>query len=127
MTAVLCTCGHPKGRHLLGQRDCRSCPGCDAFTAAAAGSVALDVTALLAEVQGDADREAELAARLAEAERERDSARHELEALLGQAEPVYDEHVRHLCPVCGGRYRETHNHPCGPLVPVRVRITFIDP
>ncbi|GIF08702.1 hypothetical protein [Actinoplanes siamensis] len=46
-------------------------------------------------------------------------------ARINAAERLYDEHVRHLCRVCGSRYRELHNHPCGPLVPVRVRITFI--
>ncbi|BCJ45349.1 hypothetical protein GCM10010168_86180 [Actinoplanes ianthinogenes] len=65
----------------------------------------------------------------------------ELEALLEQAEQyardlqdngdvspvgrVWDEHVRYLCTTCGSRYREHHNHVCGRLEPVRVRITFI--
>ncbi|WIM97818.1 hypothetical protein ACTOB_001372 [Actinoplanes oblitus] len=66
----------------------------------------------------------------------------ELEALLEQAEQyardlqddgsvlpvgrVWDEHVRYLCTTCGSRYREFHNHPCGRLEPVRVRITLIE-
>lgn len=39
---------------------------------------------------------------------------------------LYDTHVRHLCVVCGARYRELHNHPCGRLVPVRVTIAFLE-
>ncbi len=270
-----CVCGCPPGRHLMGKRDCRSCQTCSEYEPAepvTAGPerVALDVTALLGEVQADADREAELASRLAEVEQERDQlaalvdqkqsrlldmsdlltaararveetererdvaqakldgallqmaekvasaersqreladlaehipcgwcdglgvapgerfgrdadgapnvdedrpcpegcevpawlqaerndaadnerelaeARQQIErltALLEQAEHyahdlqdrgiepaaerLYDTPVRYLCPICGGRYREHHNHPCGRLVPVRVRITFI--
>ncbi|GIE35930.1 hypothetical protein Ait01nite_089750 [Actinoplanes italicus] len=203
MTALDCVCGHPQGRHLLALRDCKSCPGCTKFELAA--SVALDVTALLGEVQDDVSREAELAARLAELEQERDQlaalvdqkqsrlldmsdlltaararieeterdrdaaqakldsallqmaekiaaeqaqtakARVEVDSLTAQLEQaedyardlqergiepaderLYDTHVRYLCPICGGRYREHHNHPCGRLEPVRVRITFIE-
>jgi hypothetical protein len=182
MSERLCVCGHPQGRHLLARRDCKSCPECTRFEPAELAG--LDVTALLGEVQADADREAELAARLADVERERDEARRDatsarrrvnesteaealaleqaarsrrerdeavaerraeaerLGALLEQAEHyardlqergiepaserLYDTHVRYLCTVCGGRYREHHNHPCGRLVPVRVSITFIE-
>ena len=45
---------------------------------------------------------------------------------VSSPERLHDEHVRYLCAICGGRYREHHNHPCGRLVPVRVRITFIE-
>lgn len=193
MSERLCVCGHPQGRHLLARRDCKSCPGCTQFEPAE--SVALDVTALLAEVQDDADREAELVAELADAKRqisdlykneairarvlrerkeevdglrvelaeavrkggtavadsigqqakirelraEVDSLRVQLEQAEHYAhdlqergiepagERLYDTHVRYLCTACGARYREFHNHPCGPpLVPVRVHITFIE-
>jgi septal ring factor EnvC (AmiA/AmiB activator) len=185
MSERLCVCGHPQGRHLLAQRDCKSCPECTQFEAAE--SVALDVGALLGEVQADADREAELAARLADVERERNELSDTLDRLslenvslqkdierLGKheeiraqvirernderarlqaeadslaiqleqaeqyardlqergiepgAERLYDTHVRYLCTLCGARYREFLNHPCGRLKPVRVVITFIE-
>ncbi|GIE75767.1 hypothetical protein Aph02nite_17170 [Actinoplanes philippinensis] len=78
MSERLCVCGHPQGRHLLARRDCKSCRDCTAFEAAAV--VALDVTALLAEVEGDASREADLAARLADVERQLAEARRQRDA-----------------------------------------------
>jgi hypothetical protein len=292
MTALVCVCGCPQGRHLLDRRDCRSCRDCTAFEvdnfavapvvepkrrAAKPATVAagpVDVAALLGEVQGDVSRERELVDRLAEAERDRDrldralrNVAEERDALRGErdmaqakldsallqmaaevgrltgenrdlselipcgwcdglgiapgerfgrdadgapnvdedrpcpegceipawlraerndaadnereladakrqisdlykneeirarllrersveiaslrdrlkqaeeyardlqdqlpaGERLYDTHVRYLCAVCGGRYREFYpTHPCGRLLPVRVRITFIE-
>ncbi|GIE65380.1 hypothetical protein [Actinoplanes palleronii] len=41
-------------------------------------------------------------------------------------ERLYAEITQHLCLTCGSRYRENHQHWCGALTPVRVRITFIE-
>jgi len=76
---ALCVCGDTQEEHRRGTGGCRE-PECGcgrfeptgSYAAEPAGPV-LDVAALLAEAQGDADREAELTARLAEVERERDS------------------------------------------------------
>jgi len=72
-----CVCGCPQGRHLMGKRDCRSCQTCAEYEPVAAGPepVVLDVTALLGEVQDDADREAELAGQLAVTQSEIESWR----------------------------------------------------
>jgi hypothetical protein len=96
-----CTCGDPRTEHKRGTGGCRNpeC-GCGKYVASGVGGIVesigpfdpgngcvlqvssvLDVGALLAEVQGDADREAELAARLAEAERGAAEVAMELAAL----------------------------------------------
>jgi hypothetical protein len=77
---ALCVCGDTQEEHRRGTGGCRE-PECGcgrfeptgSYAATPAGPV-LDVAALLAEAQGDADREAELAARLVEVERERNDA-----------------------------------------------------
>ena len=88
-----CVCGDPRCEHKRGTGGCRNpeC-GCGKYVASGVGGIVesigpfdpgngcvlpvssvIDVAALLAEAQADADREAELAARLAEVERERDA------------------------------------------------------
>jgi hypothetical protein len=78
-----CVCGCPQGRHLMGRRDCRSCQTCseyepaDVQPEASPEPVVLDVTALLGEVQADADREAELTVEVERLRREiRDLSEH---------------------------------------------------
>lgn len=39
---------------------------------------------------------------------------------------IYDQYAAYQCTTCGGRYRPFHNHPCGPLKPIRVTITYIE-
>jgi uncharacterized coiled-coil protein SlyX len=55
----------------MSKRDCRSCQTCSEYEPADVQpeAVVLDLTALLGEVQDDVSREAELEARLADAER----------------------------------------------------------